>query len=130
MSKPLQQRSLHELRGMAQAFGVGDIFEKDSRRLIQDIELKQKSMVPPEIPLPPRPPYDARLMTKQPNLRARPMEVTELLEPHIRMGLRLNLTEERWEMGYGKKTDEGTMRMPLRHILRCAERLMRGRTNN
>jgi len=110
---------------MAQSFGVNDIFEKDAKRLIQEIEIKQQKLIPPKVQLPSMPVYDARLMSKPPARRSNAMEITNLLEPYITMGLKLNLTEERWYMQYGSKTDEGTMRMPPRIVLKCAERLMK-----
>lgn len=121
----LDKRSIHELRGMAQAFGITDIFEKDAVHLRQEIESKQQDMAKPTIPLPPRPLWDARLMTKQPSRRSSPLDITSLLEPHIMQGLKLRFDEERWYMASGKKTDEGPLRMPLRNILDCAEKVLR-----
>lgn len=111
---------------MAQAFGVTDIFEKDTQHLIQEIEIKQQKIFkPPAVTLPLKPEYDGRLMTKPPSRRSSMMDITELLEPHIMLGLKLSFSEERWQMAFGKKTDDGTLRMPLRHVLHCAERIMR-----
>ncbi len=126
MSKPLRDRSIHELRGMAQAFGVNDIFEKDATHLIQEIELKQQSLAPPKQPLPPLPQYDARLMTKPPSKRSVPDEAVTLLEPYITRGLRFTIDDnaETWSMVFGKVTDSGTMRMPMRHLLEAARRVM------
>jgi len=121
----LRQKSIHELRGIAQSFGITDIFEKDAVRLAQEIELKQVKLVPPPPILPEKPQYDARLMTKPPARISKPMEITELLEPYIVLGLKVRMDEERWYFAYGEKTDEGPLRMPPRNILICAEKIMR-----
>lgn len=120
----LRNKSIHELRTMAQAFGVKDIFEKDAIHLSQEIELKQQQLIPPPIPPIPTPDYDARLMTTHPSRRSTATEVTELLAEHIKRGLKLSFTEETWSMHSGKKNDTGPLRMPLRHILSCANRVM------
>lgn len=125
MNPELLKKSVHDLRVMAQAFGVTDIFEKDQNRLIQDIELNQILNVPLPVPLPPRPAYDGRLMTATPSATSSPIELTELLEPHIMLGLNLSFQDEHWFMRYGKREDTGTLRQPLCTILGCAERLMR-----
>ena len=121
----LRSKSVHELRVMAQAFGVTEIFEKDQAHLAQEIELKQQKMIAPVVPLPPKPAYDARLMTKPPSRRSSMDEVVTLLEPLVKLGLHLHFDEERWYMSFGKKTDEGTIRMPLRNIYQCAEKVMK-----
>lgn len=125
MANELSKKSIHDLRVIAQSFGVPDIFEKDALHLVQEIELKQQNLVPPAIELPPKPEYDARLMTKPPSRRTNMGEITELLEPYIKMGLRLRFDEESWYMDYQQRNDSGTIRMPLRTVLAQAERLMR-----
>lgn len=124
--KSLRDRSIHELRGMAQAFGINDIFEKDAAHLIQEIELKQQTLAPARVVLPPLPQYDARLMTKPPSKRSMPDDVVVLLEPYIEKGLRFSIDEnaETWTMQHGLVTDTGTMRMPMRHMLDAARRVM------
>ena len=125
MNPELLKKSVHDLRIMAQAFGVTDIFEKDQKHLIQDIELKQMNAVAPPLELPPRPQYDGRLMTASPSQISSPEEIVDLLEPHIKMGLHLSFQEEHWFMRFSKREDSGTLRQPLRNILICAEKLMR-----
>lgn len=121
----LDKKSIHELRSIAQSFGISDIFEKDYNVLAQEIRDKQLEIVSPAPLLPEPPKYDSSLMTKAPSSQASPEEIVNLLENHIKQGLIVNLTEERWYMSYGKKTDEGTMRMPLRTVLLCANKLMK-----
>lgn len=120
----LQNKSLTELRGIAQSFEIADIFQKDQRQLIQAIELKQQGLAPkPKVEIP-RPEYDARLMTKPPSKKSTQEELEQLLAPYVARGLHVEFEPEWWKMSFGKKTDEGTMRQPLRIILRCAEKLM------
>lgn len=120
----LRDQSLTQLRGMAQAFGVDDIFKMDADHLIQAIELKQEKMAPaPAINIP-KPEYDARLMEKPPSKLSSQTDIEVLLQPYVARGLRLTFTEEQWFMAIGKKTDEGTLRMPLKIVLKCADRLM------
>jgi hypothetical protein len=109
---------------MAQAFGVADIFEKDALYLMQEIELKQHEMIPPPLELPPRPIYDARLMTESPNAQSDMNGIIDMLEGHIKLGLKLTFDEESWYMHCGKKSDSGTIRMPLRDIVLCADKVL------
>jgi hypothetical protein len=124
MANELRYKSIHDLRGMAQAFGITDIFEKDVIRLSQEIELKQKELIPAPVPLPPRPEYDARLMDKPPGRRASMEEMLDLLEPYIIRGLKVTFDEEHWFMHSGVKNDTGTIRMPLKHVLEAARKVM------
>lgn len=124
MNPELLKKSVHDLRVMAQAFGITDIFEKDQKHLIQEIELKQQNTFTPKIDIPPRPPYDGRLASEAPRETSSALELTELLEPHIKLGLSVSFQDEHWFMRYGKREDSGTLRQPLRTILLCAEKLM------
>ena len=120
----LANKSLVELRGIAQSFNIADIFQKDQRPLIQAIEIKQQDLIPaPKIEIP-KPEYDARLMTKPPSKRSDQQEIEELLAPYIAKGLRVTFDHERWYMAHGKRTDEGTLRMPMRVVLRCADKIL------
>lgn len=122
----LANKSLTELRGIAQSFDIADIFQKDQAQLIQAIELKQQAIAPePKIEIP-KPEYDARLMTRPPARKSDMQIIETLLQPYIARGLKLSFDEhgERWYMSRNKMTDEGTVRMPPRVILHCANRLM------
>lgn len=122
----LRAKTIHQLRGIAQSFGVSDIFSKDANHLVQEIELKQQAMVPPPTPSIPTPEYDARLMTKPPAKRSKPQDAVAALAPYISRGLHFDMDEnaETWTMSYAKKTDSGSLRMPLRTLLRVADRVM------
>lgn len=126
MQKPLEQRSLSEIRGIAQSLGIPDIFSKDAKHLLQDISLKRDLATKPKITLPPLPPFDARMMDKSPSRRSNPKEIVEVLEPYIKLGLKLSFDEhgERWYARYGERTDEAPTRMPLRQIILLIHRLM------
>lgn len=120
----LRNKSIHELRGIAQSFGIPDIFEKDVVRLQQEIEIRQQKLIPPPaIPFP-LPEYDARLMSKPPARRTNTDEIITLLEPYIAKGLKLSFDHEHWYMASGIKNDTGVIRMPLRHVLECARKVM------
>lgn len=126
LATSLRKKSIHELRVMAQAFGVHDVFEKDHAHLVQEIELKHAPTIAPKINLPPMPTYDARLMTKPPSKRSSAEELVPMMEPYIALGLKLSFDDngERWFMVWSKRTDEGTMRMPLKSVVECARRMM------
>jgi hypothetical protein len=113
-----------ELRGIAQSFSVADIFSMDKPHLIQAIEAKQLGMMPkPEVVIE-KPAYDARLMTRPPSRLSDADAITALLSEHIARGLKLSFSEEQWFMSCGKVTDQGTLRMPLRTVMQCANKVM------
>lgn len=120
----LRNKSVHQLRAIAQGYSIPDIFSMDDKQLIQAIELKQQDMIPAPTIAIPQPAYDARLMTKPPSRLSDEEQVRDVLTPHIAAGLRVTFDPERWYMQWDKRTDEGTLRMPLRVVLRCAEKIM------
>lgn len=122
----MQNKSLVQLRGIAQSYDIPDIFAKDAKQLEQAISLKQQAAIPaPKVEVP-KPEYDARLMTKPPSRKSSRNEIEKLLQPYVDRGLRLSFdeNEERWLISFGKKTDEGTVRMPLRVVLKCVDKVM------
>ena len=123
---PLEKKSIHQLRAIAQGHGIPDVFSKDAKALIQAIQLRQKEEFTPVQQLPPRPEYDARLLTKPPSKSATEEDVLHILDRHIKMGLKVMFpAPHRWHMIYGQKEDTGTTQMPLRVILNCAENVMK-----
>lgn len=121
----LHNKSMHQLRSIAQGMGVADIFTKSKERLIQDIELGQQDLVQVKPESIPQPPYDARLMTKPPAKKSNESDLMELLRPYVERGLTVDFpTPETWRMRWGKREDNGNMRMPLRHVLQCADKIM------
>lgn len=122
----LKQKSLTELRGIAQSFGISDIFSKTNIQLAQEIELKQQKLIPPVAPPIPKPEYDARLMTRPPSKTSNQDDIIALLKDHISRGLHVTFPEpDKWEMRFGNKNDSGTTRMPLRTILNCANAVLK-----
>jgi hypothetical protein len=121
----LRNKTFVELRGIAQSFGIADIFSMDQNQLIQAIELKQQSMVPEPVISIPKPQYDARLMSKPPSRTSTQTEIVQLLQPYTARGMHLDFPEpEVWSIRHGDKSDTGTIRQPLRVILQCASKLM------
>lgn len=123
----LRSKSITELRGIAQAFGIADIFTKDAIQLIQEIEAKQNKDFAPAAPVVVAAvnEYDARLMTRPPSRRSDVDAAQEVLAPFVAAGLHVKYDAERWYMSYKGRTDEGTLRMPLRTMIVCAERIMK-----
>lgn len=122
----LEKKSLHELRGIAQSYGIGNIFSKESAQLIQEIGLKQQALTPEPVVPPVKPEYDARLMTKPPAKSSTQDDVRRLLQPHIERGMHLEFPDpETWHITHGKRSDTGTIRMPHRVVLDCANKLMK-----
>lgn len=122
----LQNKSITQLRGIAQSFGIENIFQMDRVKLTQTIEMKQAALQPiPEVVIP-KPDYDARLMSKPPAKQVDGKWAKELLREYISRGLNFRVDEhgERWYMVSGKKNDEGTMRMRPDTLLSCAKRVM------
>ena len=121
----LRDKSLSDLRAIAQGYGVENLFEKDAAHLIQAIELKQEAMIPtPKVEIP-RPEYDARLMLKAPSRRSSKLELDTLLQPYVDKGMHVSwVDEETWHFQCGKKEDTGTLRQPLRNILSAADKVM------
>ena len=122
----LRDKSVHELRSIAQSFHIDDIFSKDADRLIHEIEIERDGLIPEPTVVIPKAEYDARLMTRPPSKTSKETDILMLLDGHIKLGLRINFPDaESWEMYAGKKTDCGSMRIPLRVLIACADKMMR-----
>lgn len=120
------KHSLTQLRGIAQSFGIDNIFQKTASQLEQEISLKQKEMMPPVKIEVARPAYDARLSSKPPSRVSKEEEIQEIIRPFQAKGLYFEFVyPENWMMRWGDKEDTGTIRMPLRNILICAEKIMK-----
>jgi hypothetical protein len=50
--------------------------------------------------------------------------VRATLQPFVDKGLHLTFTKDTWSMVWGSKTDSGTLRAPIRDIIKCAQRVM------
>lgn len=120
----LDKKSLTELRAIYQSFGTGDLdMSLDKPRLMQEIERKKR-----EIYVRPEPmvkPLDGRLAFESPACLSSKDDALDVLKPYIERGLKVTFPDDdHWAMSIDKKTDEGTLRMPLRVVELCARRLM------
>lgn len=122
----LRSKSIHELRAILQGYGDrADLFSMTPTQLVQAIESKQQGSVAQPVVIP-SPQYDARLMMKPPSKITVQNELIDLLKPYTDRGLHLSFPDpESWRMQWGKREDNGTLRMPLRVALDCAQRIMR-----
>lgn len=122
----LEDKTIHQLRAIAQGFDIPDIFSKDRNQLVQAIELKRDKMIPEPSLTVPKPEYDARLMTAEPNAIVDQAELGRMLEPYISRGMHVDFPdEESFEFRFANKSDTGNLRQPLRAILQCADRVMK-----
>ena len=123
----LDNKSIAELRSIAEGYGIADLFSKDRLELMQAIHGKQQASIPvPEFIEPKQNDYDSRLMTKRPAKETTKEMAIELLADHVSQGLELTFPEpDRWSMRYKDRNDSGTMRMPPRTLIYCATKLMK-----
>lgn len=116
----LRDKSIHELRGIAQSFGIDDIFKKDAVHLAQEIEQRQEKLAEPKLP-PINISYD--IPHTQGSICS-PTELTDALQHHIKHGLTLRFEPDHWIMSARKKLDTGSLTMPIRDIIKCADRVL------
>lgn len=117
----LTTKSIHELRTIAQAFGVPDIFEKDENQLRQAISIKQTDMIPDPPVIPSAPPYDPKFLPQDPQDLT---EIKRMLLPFTARGLHVDYDVDSWFMTFGKKSDSGSLAIPLGTIMLCAMKVM------
>lgn len=119
MAKQLEDRSLTELRAMASAMGIKVSFSQDKQSLAKAIRAEVESKAPKPLPFAPLQPANPL------NQGAWQGNITEALQPMIDRGLILTFpTSDQWHMQRDKRSDSGTIKMPLRSIVRCAESVM------
>ena len=51
-------------------------------------------------------------------------QLMELLEPYIKRGLKVVISDETWRFSRGNKNDSGTLRMPIRIALKKAAEVL------
>ena len=108
----LTDKTLTEVRELAQTLGIQDIFSKTRKKLEQEIALIQKPAdIAPE-------PIVVDIV------QAEEFPVDDVLKPFIDRGLRYRVDNGRWYMAHGERTDEGSLDMPIAHIVRCAEKIL------
>lgn len=120
----LASKSLTELRSIAQSFDIPDIFSKDQLQLAQAIEMKQQNMLPPPVVEVSKPEYDARLLTKPPAKKTDEQLLREYGAPYESRGIKITYDDECWYAVFGKRNDQGTLRMPPKVFIRCLDRLL------
>lgn len=108
----LVDKTLTEIRELAQSLGVQDIFGKTRKKLEQEINNKQL----------PEPVQSEPVQIDI--IAAQELPVDDVLKPFIARGLHYMVQENRWYMAHGARTDEGSIDMPIAHIVRCAEKIM------
>lgn len=119
-------KTIHELRTIAQRQGIKFSFSDDAAALAQKIATVQEAVKPLEPIIIPKPEYDARLMDKPPSKKCAKDSMIKRLQPYIARGLIVTFPdEETWHMQRDKKQDSGTMRMPERIMMEAADRLLR-----
>jgi len=115
----LNEKSLTELRTIAQGLGVEEIFTKSHAHLVQDIEKKHGELIPKEKIVVP-----VQYKMLPTGDKCDKGELMQFLEPYIKRGLKVVIGDETWKFSFGKKNDSGTLRMPLRIALRKAAEVL------
>jgi hypothetical protein len=122
----LETKSLTELRGMYSAMGGNVSFSDSKTTLITKIGLRISDRMPKVEPIQTAVPSDQRLRTVAPARNMTQEQVAEALKPFTDAGLILSFPEhDSWQMTFGKKTDSGSLRVPLRVIVGCARSVMK-----
>jgi hypothetical protein len=64
-------------------------------------------------------------MTMEPGQAADVDSIQEVLKRHIQRGLKVTFPDpESWHMTHNKRETTGTIRMPLKDVLWCADQIM------
>lgn len=120
----LKNKSIIELRSIAQGLGVEILFSDTKEDLMQKIDSGLTVQLPPAPPPLPNVPSDIRLRTTPPAANSTPSEITDVLAAYIKRGLVVTFpAENQWHIRLARKEDSGTLRMPLRAIVKCADKL-------
>ncbi len=120
----LDTKSIVELRGIAQSMNVPFTMADDKKKLIQAIQIKQDAMfTPPPAPIMPDVSYHALRSRTVPKSSDEAM-VRATLQPFVDKGLHLSFHGDTWSMIWGGKTDSGTLKQPIRVIIKCAQKVM------
>jgi len=109
-------KTLTELRVIAQGLGVKDITTLTRAALEQEIKSKSTSLAEQKIELP-------QVVVKQvANITyCDKDELMECLQPFITRGLNVTIADNMWRFSFGNKCDTGTMTMPIRLALKKAQ---------
>lgn len=123
---PLEDRSITELRAMAQAMDAKFSFSDDKTAMISIIRDCMASKVPkPRTPDDLRP-ADQRFIITPPKYVCTQSDVLDILQPFIKQGLQVTFpTVDQWHIKFDKREDSGSMMIPPLAVMRCAKELMR-----
>lgn len=121
----LEEKSLTELRSIAQGIGVSFNFSTDKKHLIQEIKQHSVSLIPKPNAELPKVPEPERIRIIPPTKNPTRETITQTLQPFIDRGLKLSFDGDTFHMRMGKKEDTGNVRTSLRVIVRTAEAVMR-----
>lgn len=125
LQKSLEDRSLTELRAIAQGCGASFDFSTSKAHLLQAIRIKSVDIVPKPDAKPVHIAEPERIRTIPPSKNVSRETLILILKPFTDRGLKIEFDGDNWTMRAGKKEDSGNMRVPLRILVRCAEQLLR-----
>lgn len=120
----LDNKTLTDLRSMAQAFDLAFTFADAKQNLIDKItaamQVRVEEIAAEPVPFPALP-DDQRLRSVPPAKNLPREQVYAMLKPFFALGLQVTFPEaDQWHMACGNKEDTGSLRMPLRVIMKCA----------
>lgn len=129
-------KSLPQLRAMAQAMGVAVGFADSKESVGAAIAAALATLVVQTAPVPTTPTPVTALqaaMREDPRLRTLPParnlacdQVVAALAPLLGQGLAIAFpSPDSWQLRYGQREDSGSLHVPLRVIMNCATALMR-----
>lgn len=122
----LHNKTLTEIRAIAQSMGCKWDFSDDKDQLIQKISIKRDDVIPAVVPIEIPMPDDQRLRSRPPSKVSDKDILIGLLLPYFDRGLHITFTDDgqSWSMTCGVKSDSGTLRQTPVNVLRIAQKLM------
>lgn len=123
---PLEERSITELRSMAQAMGAAFDFKDDKNAVMKIIRDHMAAKVPKPRTLEPLMPADTRFITHEIPDPIEQNAIVNALAEYTSRGLVLTFpTVDTWQISRDNRQDSGTTRAPLVDIVRCAREVMK-----
>lgn len=122
----LKDKSIIELRSIAQGLGITIQFSDGKEELVRKIDNGLDKQLPPSPSLPPNVPTDMTLRTRPPSKNVTQVAIMDKMTPLIARGLKVTFPcEDQWHFAFGKRSDSGTLRMPMRVVIECANNVMK-----
>lgn len=115
----LEDKSIHELREIADKLLIPDIFAKSAKELIRDIQIKQNTLVPTPEPVPVANEVSPEVWGD------REAEIMALLSNFIERGLHVSFSGSTWRIFRNEKEDSGHISAQNKAIVKAAEVVMR-----